>query len=208
MLDPTAEELSLFPFHRRRNSDSGQGRILSRNSQRYGVVGAPNPSSNERILGNDPLSEGSDNQPQPSESNRSWITYVLDGSYPENHSILTTPSLFTNSPNYEEMLLLSSLLGPTNPPVVTTDDVTTAGGLFTIISVDDCPYAQAIEGEERMSIVPGENCIVCLSPYHVGEAARRLKLCGHFFHRECIDQVCSTLFKHCLAVKQMLTEKK
>ncbi|KAI9779233.1 MAG: hypothetical protein M1839_007485 [Geoglossum umbratile] len=32
----------------------------------------------------------------PSEGSRSWIIYVLGGSYPENHPILTTPSLFTD----------------------------------------------------------------------------------------------------------------
>jgi len=32
----------------------------------------------------------------PPEGTRSWIIYVLGGSYPENHPILTTPSLFTD----------------------------------------------------------------------------------------------------------------
>ena len=34
--------------------------------------------------------------PTPQEGTRSWIIYVLGGSYPENHPILTTPSLFTD----------------------------------------------------------------------------------------------------------------
>ena len=33
---------------------------------------------------------------QGGEGTRSWIIYVLGGSYPENHPILTTPSLFTD----------------------------------------------------------------------------------------------------------------
>jgi hypothetical protein len=35
-------------------------------------------------------------RPGPPEGTRSWIIYVLGGSYPENHPILTTPSLFTD----------------------------------------------------------------------------------------------------------------
>lgn len=34
--------------------------------------------------------------PSNMEGTRSWIIYVLGGSYPENHPILTTPSLFTD----------------------------------------------------------------------------------------------------------------
>ncbi|KAI9710340.1 MAG: hypothetical protein M1820_002835 [Bogoriella megaspora] len=63
---------------------------------------------------------------------RSWIIYVLGGSYPENHPILTTPSLFTENPTYEDMLLLSALLGPAKPPVASATDVESAGGLYRI----------------------------------------------------------------------------
>jgi hypothetical protein len=40
---------------------------------------------------------GASNRPlAPTPETRSWIIYVLGGSYPENHPILTTPSLFTD----------------------------------------------------------------------------------------------------------------
>jgi len=39
---------------------------------------------------------GAPNRPGVPEGTRSWIIYVLGGSYPENHPILTTPSLFTD----------------------------------------------------------------------------------------------------------------
>ncbi|KAF3922999.1 hypothetical protein ABW20_dc0103452 [Dactylellina cionopaga] len=37
-----------------------------------------------------------DSSQHSTEGTRSWIIYVLGGSYPENHPILTTPSLFTD----------------------------------------------------------------------------------------------------------------
>ncbi|KAI9888079.1 MAG: hypothetical protein M1823_000014 [Watsoniomyces obsoletus] len=69
--------------------------------------------------------------PQP-EGTRTWIVYVLGGSYPEDHPILTTPSLFTDSPTYEDMLLLSSILGPAKPPVASREEVASAPGVFRI----------------------------------------------------------------------------
>jgi len=42
---------------------------------------------------------GAPNRPTAPEGTRSWIIYVLGGSYPENHPILTTPSLFTDVSN-------------------------------------------------------------------------------------------------------------
>jgi hypothetical protein len=58
---------------------------------------------------------------------------VLGGSYPETHPILTTPSLFTENPTYEDMMLLSALLGPAKAPVATAEAVATAGGIYNIV---------------------------------------------------------------------------
>ncbi|KAI9722497.1 MAG: hypothetical protein M1828_004744 [Chrysothrix sp. TS-e1954] len=186
-LDPTAEEPSPLTSPRRRMSDSTHHfRRRSRDSRRYGLVGAPAFEGDNRV-------SNSDSPTQATEGNRSWIIYVLGGSYPENHPILTTPSLFTDSPTYEDMLLLSSLLGPAKPPVANAEDVASAGGLLTIVAEDGRLFAQAVENEiERLPIIPGENCLVCLSPYVAGETARRLKTCAHLFHRECIDQWLTT----------------
>jgi hypothetical protein len=123
---------------------------------------------------------------------RSWIIYVLGGSYPENHPLLNTPSLFTDSPTYEDMMLLSTLLGPAKPPVATEQEVQAARGVFEVRSVEGQPgrvAAYAMEGTEVISIEETERCLVCLSNYEVGEMARRLLSCEHLFHRECIDTV-------------------
>ena len=140
-----------------------------------------------------------------STDSRSWIIYVLGGSYPENHPILTTPSLFTENPTYEDMMLLSALLGPAKAPVATEEDVENAGGLFTIepaateegdvdVAISDAAktsalVAAAVESEERVALDVGQKCLVCLCDFEVKETTRKLSKCGHLFHKECIDQV-------------------
>ncbi|KAI9799520.1 MAG: hypothetical protein M1833_004042 [Piccolia ochrophora] len=121
-----------------------------------------------------------------SEGTRSWIIYVLGGSYPEDHPILTTPSLFTDSPTYEDMLLLSSLLGPVKPPVATQEDVASAPGVYRVAGNANEPFAADISGE-RIELVPEGRCLVCLCDYELEEEVRRLNKCGHLYHRECID---------------------
>jgi len=125
---------------------------------------------------------------------RSWIIYVLGGSYPENHPLLNTPSLFTDSPTYEDMLLLSSLLGPAKPPVASDSDIASAPGLFTIESGEAPGTLVAVSTDtgQRVPITADERCLVCLSDYEAGEEARRLVQCEHFFHKLCIDEWLTT----------------
>ncbi|KAL5119240.1 hypothetical protein ACEQ8H_002951 [Pleosporales sp. CAS-2024a] len=128
----------------------------------------------------------------PGEGSRSWIIYVLGGSYPENHPILTTPSLFTDSPTYEDMMLLSSILGPAKPPVASEDDVAAARGLFRIRNVAGMLVAEAVDGEESISLASDARCLVCLCDFEADEEARRLVKCEHVFHKICIDQWLTT----------------
>ena len=128
--------------------------------------------------------------------NRSWIIYVLGGNYPENHPILTTPSLFTDNPTYEDMLLLSQLLGPARPPVAQQNDVDAAGGLLTIQNTASGKrVARDMQQDEQgdaistLPLEPGQSCQVCLEEYTVTQVVRRLKTCGHMFHRICVDHV-------------------
>ncbi|KAK9458741.1 uncharacterized protein V1516DRAFT_629971 [Lipomyces oligophaga] len=73
------------------------------------------------------------------------------------------------------MLLLSSFIGPAKPPVATREDVDGSGGIFAA-------------GEEQL----GERCLVCLSDYEREEECRKLRDCGHVFHRSCIDEWLTT----------------
>ena len=172
-LEPTVEEP--LPYHRtprqRRLSESDFTRFGSGASRRNGVV---EPDHN------------------PGEGSRSWIIYVLGGSYPENHPILTTPSLFTDSPTYEDMMLLSTLLGPAKPPVASDEDVASAPGLLRIRQLPSGDLvAEPVEGGDFFSLAAGARCLVCLCDFEDDEEARKLVNCGHLFHRVCIDQVSS-----------------
>lgn len=140
---------------------------------------------------------------------RSWIIYVLGGQYPENHPILTTPSLFTENPTYEDMMLLSALLGPAKAPVASEEDVESAGGVYDIVitssvesnaegatvqmSSDEVKTAElvavATTSDDRVVLEDGQRCLVCLCDFEEKEVARKLAKCNHLFHKECIDQV-------------------
>jgi len=185
-LEPTAEEAQTR--HRtprqRRLSESDFTRFGSGSSRRNGVV---EPDHN------------------PGEGSRSWIIYVLGGSYPENHPILTTPSLFTDSPTYEDMLLLSSLLGPAKPPVASEEDIAAAAGLFKIRMQAGTLVAEAEGASEIVALTSDARCLVCLSDFEVDEEARRLIKCGHLFHKLCIDQV--SFYSQLLALESLLTNR-
>jgi hypothetical protein len=171
---------------RQRPNDPEHTRFGSGSSRRNGVV---EPDHN------------------PGEGARSWIIYVLGGSYPENHPILTTPSLFTDSPTYEDMLLLSALLGPAKPPVASESDVESAGGLFRVQADQDVLVAVAMDGDDAIQIGLEERCLVCLSEFVIDEEARRLVKCGHLFHRECIDQVSHDLHNSTISSRLYISNR-
>lgn len=113
---------------------------------------------------------------------RSWIIYVLGGNYPENHPLLTTPSLFSDSPTYEDMLLLSNLIGPAKPETAATTDLESAGPTYIVSEAQ-------FQLEER--------CQVCLGNYEIGETCRKLIKCSHYYHQECIDEWLTTGRNNC-----------
>lgn len=103
---------------------------------------------------------------------------------------LTTPQ----NPTYEDMILLSSLLGPAKPPVASEDDVTSAGGLFRLVEYAGALVAEALESDETLAIAENERCLICLSEYQAAEEVRQLNKCKHTYHKECIDQVFTRTF--------------
>ncbi|CAI6337548.1 unnamed protein product [Periconia digitata] len=190
-LEPTVEEPPVHqqrtPRQRRLSDSDFPTRFGSGSSRRNGVV---EPDNN------------------PGEGSRSWIIYVLGGSYPEDHPILTTPSLFTGSPTYEDMLLLSSFLGPVKPPVASEEDVAAAPGLYRIINHVGTLVAQAVEGSELVVLPEDARCLVCLADFEIDEETRKLATCGHMFHRPCIDQWLTTGRNSCpLCRSQGVAEK-
>ena len=98
-------------------------------------------------------------------------------------------SILSQNPTYEDLLLLSSLLGPAKPPVASHEDVASALGTFRVQRNGETLAAAAIQGPDRISLAPSERCLVCLEDYQAEEELRQLTKCSHLFHRECIDQV-------------------
>jgi hypothetical protein len=209
-------------FRGHRRSDTAPNihypRFASGHPRRNGVVEPDNISSLSRSSSGN-ATESANPEDRNGDS-RSWIIYVLGGSYPENHPILTTPSLFTENPTYEDMMLLSTLLGPAKAPVATEDDVQNAGGIYELVvaePVEDSATTTAdpassdrlmaivtaeTKGEndpDRVYLEAGHRCLVCLCDFEIKETARRLAKCGHLFHKECIDHV--SLNCHCLELK-------
>lgn len=130
-------------------------------------------------------------QPSPP-AGRTWVIYVVGTNLSENHPAFATPSLFTDNPTYEDMILLSSLLGPAKPPVATQADVTSAGGIFRLVEYAGSLVAEALEGDQTISIGETERCLICLSDYEAAEEVRQLSSCKHIYHKECIDQWLTT----------------
>lgn len=128
-----------------------------------------------------------DTSDNPAPGSRSWLIYVVGTNLSEDHPALTTPSLFTDNPTYEDMLLLSSLLGPAKPPVASREDVASASGTYRIKRFAETLIAEATRGMSQIRIGPNERCLVCLEEYQAEEEVRQLKKCSHLFHRDCID---------------------
>ena len=90
------------------------------------------------------------------------------------------------------MLLLSSLLGPVRPPVASSEDVASAGGLLRVCGEACNLAAEGAQGNGTLQLSPGERCLVCLEEYQTQEELRQLNKCSHVFHRGCIDEWLTT----------------
>ncbi|CBF70565.1 uncharacterized protein ANIA_10760 [Aspergillus nidulans FGSC A4] len=174
-VDNRDESLPHNTTHQRRRSDSEFARhreqLGSGAARRNGVV---EPDNHNAAPG------------------RSWLIYVVGTNLSENHPAFAAPSLFTDNPTYEDMVLLSSLLGPVKPPVATQEDLISAGGLYRVVKCGDSMSAAAVDGTRTIQISEGERCLICLSEYEVAEELRQLTKCEHLYHRDCIDQWLTT----------------
>jgi hypothetical protein len=173
--DDSVDSGSPFTIARqRRRSDSEFARrpeLSSGASRRNGVVEPDTP---------------------PAPTGRSWLIYVVGTNVSPDHPAFTMPSLFTDSPTYEDMQLLSTLLGPVKPPVATQEDLTSAGGVYRIVSREGTLLAEPMcESSTSSSIAFGreDRCLICLCDYEASEEIRLLSKCQHAYHRECIDEV-------------------
>jgi hypothetical protein len=165
-------ESSYDPARQRRRSDSEFARrpeLASGAARRNGVVEPDHP---------------------PQGVGRSWLIYVVGTNVSPDHPAFTMPSLFTDNPSYEDMQMLSTLLGPVKPPVATQAQVNSSGGIYRLIVRGRTLLAESIESPGLcVSIGAGERCMICLCDYETAEELRQLHKCQHMYHRECIDQV-------------------
>ncbi|KIW48590.1 uncharacterized protein PV06_01162 [Exophiala oligosperma] len=130
----------------------------------------------------------------PVGAGRSWLIYVVGTNVSPDHPAFTMPSLFTDNPSYEDMQMLSTLLGPVKPPVATQADVSSAGGLFRLLEHECGLLGEAMAEVEGISVMVnhGERCLICLSDYEAFDEVRQLNKCQHLYHRECIDEWLTT----------------
>ncbi|KAG8531602.1 uncharacterized protein KY384_003232 [Bacidia gigantensis] len=180
---------------RRSDSESVRHRNLGAGAARRNGVVEPDTLS----AGEETASDG-----------QNWLIYIVGTDLSENHPAWAAPSLFTDvsvlqpedaysrktindvgqDPSYEDMLMLSSLLGPAKPPVASSQDVAAAPGVFKLCDVVDGYFTGSENiAESAIKIAPRERCLVCLNEYQAGEELRQLMRCSHIFHRGCIDEV-------------------
>ena len=172
--EPSLPAESAFNTARqRRRSDSEFARrpeLSSGNARRNGMVEPDRPTSH---------------------AGRSWLIYVVGTNVAPDHPAFTMPSLFTDNPSYEDMQMLSTLLGPVKPPVASQEDVDAAGGVLRV-EIDTTTGQIFAEPEQpqaggSLRIELGDRCTICLCDYERNEVVRRMVACGHIYHRECID---------------------
>ncbi|KAH9821423.1 putative RING finger protein [Teratosphaeria destructans] len=215
----SGDDAEPFRLQAHRRSDMAPNvhypRFASGHPRRNGVVEPDHlpPLSRSSTSAATESSANGEGRSSTNNDSRSWIIYVLGGSYPENHPILTTPSLFTENPTYEDMMLLSALLGPAKAPVASDEDVQNAGGIYTIENVNadaektaelvavateevqaeqdeptDSDQKKVAETQpDRVMLETDQRCLVCLGDFEVKDVCRKLVKCGHLFHKECID---------------------
>lgn len=137
---------------------------------------------------------------------RLWVIFVMGHLFSTDHPVLLAPTIMLEDATYEDLLALQAMLGRVKPIVATSEDIERSGGLLRV-TVDDEKGVRSLEGAgdgeendyesgdeqeaepiENVRVVSDDQCLVCLTEYEDGDLCRRLKGCGHFFHRECIDE--------------------
>ncbi|KAG0350495.1 hypothetical protein BG005_009939 [Podila minutissima] len=115
-----------------------------------------------------------------------WVVVSFSGAY--------LSSLMAGAVNegvsYEDLWMLSNLIGPARPITTTQEAINSAG--FHVGQ-----YEHEVQGMRGCSTLgDGSRCLVCMSEYEEGEDMRALK-CRHGFHQECIDKWLTTGANKC-----------
>ncbi|KAF9405339.1 hypothetical protein BGZ94_003630, partial [Podila epigama] len=127
-------------------------------------------------LGAEPAANTQQNEPEPvaegqPRSRAPWVVVSISGACAEGGGGL----------GYEDLWMLSNLIGPARPVTTTQEAINSAG--FSVGK-----FEQEIQGMRGYpTLGDGTRCLVCMSEYEEGEDMRALK-CRHGFHQECIDK--------------------
>ncbi|ORZ22658.1 hypothetical protein BCR42DRAFT_368679 [Absidia repens] len=116
-----------------------------------------------------------------------WIIYVMNDQYQQQHPHHTLPvhplshhpalTRLPDNPTYEDLLWLSSVMGPARP--LTTTQQAIDATLTTQTWSDETTKQSMLQGSDR--------CLVCLDDFMPKQSVRVLK-CRHVFHVECVDR--------------------
>ncbi|KAI0230033.1 hypothetical protein L0F63_002476 [Massospora cicadina] len=117
------------------------------------------------------------NEPWQRAQRRSWVIYVIGSTYPANHPILSTA--FGDNPTYEDLLMLSTFLGPARPPTTTQEAIDA--------QFKEVVFDEFLPGVSGIALLNGNRCQVCLSDYEHKDKLRILT-CQHAYHTACIDK--------------------
>ncbi|KAI8341047.1 hypothetical protein BC941DRAFT_415704 [Chlamydoabsidia padenii] len=108
-----------------------------------------------------------------------WLIYVMSGQHrPYPHDTVHHLGRLSDNPTYEDLLWLSSILGPAHP--VTTTQQAIDATLSTFTWSDEITKRSMLQDHT-------DRCLVCLDDFMPKQTVRVLK-CRHVFHVECVDR--------------------
>lgn len=165
------------------SESSGNGSLIASSNLNNDSSNTSGASLSSRNLSNN-----------PNRNERSWVIFMMGHNFPLDHPVLTAPTLLSENPSYEDLLALQAMLGEVKAPVATAEEVEAGGGLVHfVVSGEKFPIDEEDQVYPDTDIVDAtDRCLVCLTEFETGEVGRKLKACGHVYHKDCIDRWLTT----------------
>lgn len=150
-------------------NSSEEERLLSniRRSERIRAMAEATTTAEE---GNGPTTAAAEEEGERTGrvGNGQWTVYIISGN--------SADGIANDSPSYEELLDLASLIGPARLPTVSQEAID-----------HHVPIVKYTQQVKQTIIGNSEGCQVCLNSYQSQDDVRVLA-CHHGFHQECIDK--------------------
>jgi hypothetical protein len=157
-------------------------RQASAASEQYPANSSQNETTHEAASQSNTIQE-EPHQPQQRHQQTSWVIFVMGNSFAWNHPLLSAPSLMSESPTYDDLLILQELIGQVKPQVTTQQELNKHDHqLFELV-----PYGSgSVTDYQQVDTLDGR-CQICLTEYQTNEVVRKLSNCNHLYHKDCID---------------------